>query len=144
MRLQGVLEDERHETTEGRQRREQNGSESAHSRLRNGFQGRMLPAATIGIVDHDQRVVDHHAAQADDPSAVYYNPAGIVQLEGTQISAGLATILNPSLGYDQVAVLVKEGLASGKTLKTLVLEKKLMSEDALENLLAAAFGPNLA
>jgi len=33
------------------------------------------------------------AAQADDPSAVYYNPAGIVQLEGTQISAGLNTFI---------------------------------------------------
>ena len=31
-----------------------------------------------------------------------------------EASAGLATILNPALGYDRVAVLVKEGLASGK------------------------------
>lgn len=28
-------------------------------------------------------------AQADDPSAIYYNPAGIGQLKGTQVSAGL-------------------------------------------------------
>jgi long-chain fatty acid transport protein len=27
-------------------------------------------------------------AQADDPSAVYYNPSGLVQLQGTQISGG--------------------------------------------------------
>ena len=27
-------------------------------------------------------------AQADDPSAIYYNPAGLVQLPGTQISGG--------------------------------------------------------
>ena len=33
------------------------------------------------------------AAQADDPSAVYYNPAGIVQLEGTQVSGGMGFIL---------------------------------------------------
>ena len=58
-------------------------------------------------------------------------------------SAGLATILNPALGYDRVAALVKEGLVSGKSLKTLVLEKKLMTEHALERLLAGAFGPNL-
>ncbi|MGD0237065.1 MAG: OmpP1/FadL family transporter [Syntrophorhabdales bacterium] len=31
-------------------------------------------------------------AQADDPSAVFYNPAGIVQLEGTQASAGVSLI----------------------------------------------------
>jgi aspartate ammonia-lyase len=58
-------------------------------------------------------------------------------------SAGLATILNPELGYDRVAVLVKEGLASGKTLNALVLQKRLMSEDQLKRLLAGAFGPNL-
>lgn len=32
------------------------------------------------------------AAQADNPSAVYFNPAGIVQLEGWQVSTGFATI----------------------------------------------------
>jgi aspartate ammonia-lyase len=58
-------------------------------------------------------------------------------------SAGLATILNPALGYDRVAALVKEGLADGKTLKTLVLEKKLMREADLDALLSSAFGPNL-
>jgi long-chain fatty acid transport protein len=31
-------------------------------------------------------------AQADDPSAVYYNPAGILQLDGTQVSAGMSVI----------------------------------------------------
>jgi aspartate ammonia-lyase len=41
-----------------------------------------------------------------------------------EASAGLATILNPALGYDRVAKLVKEGLTAGKSLKTLVLEKK--------------------
>ncbi|WP_319409533.1 aspartate ammonia-lyase [uncultured Desulfosarcina sp.] len=58
-------------------------------------------------------------------------------------SAGLATILNPELGYDRVAALVKEGLASGRTLKAVVLEKRLVSETQLEHLLAGAFGPNL-
>jgi aspartate ammonia-lyase len=58
-----------------------------------------------------------------------------------ETSAGLATILNPALGYDRVAALVKEGLADGKTLKTLVLEKKLMTGQDLDDLLAGAFGP---
>lgn len=60
-----------------------------------------------------------------------------------EASAGLATILNPALGYDRVAMLVKEGLTAGKSLKTLVLEKKLMTEKELGQLLAGAFGPNL-
>lgn len=33
------------------------------------------------------------AAQADDPSAVFYNPAGIHQLPGTQISVGLQAVM---------------------------------------------------
>jgi long-chain fatty acid transport protein len=32
-------------------------------------------------------------AQADDPTGVYYNPAGIVQLGGTQVSLGISAIL---------------------------------------------------
>ncbi len=31
-------------------------------------------------------------AQADDPSAIFFNPAGIVQLEGTQLSVGVCAI----------------------------------------------------
>ena len=58
-------------------------------------------------------------------------------------SAGLATILNPALGYDRVASLVKEGLVEGKNLKTLVLEKKLMAAEELDRLLERAFEPNL-
>jgi long-chain fatty acid transport protein len=35
------------------------------------------------------------SAQADDPSAVFFNPAGILQLEGTQISIG-DTLISPT------------------------------------------------
>jgi long-chain fatty acid transport protein len=31
-------------------------------------------------------------AQADDPTAVFYNPAGITQLEGNQVSVGVSMI----------------------------------------------------
>ena len=46
-------------------------------------------------------------AQADDPSAIFFNPAGIVQLEGTQLSLGVCPIMptmrfktdgNPTMG----------------------------------------------
>ena len=39
-----------------------------------------------------------------------------------ELSAGLATILNPKLGYDRVAELVKESKKTGKNLRQLVLE----------------------
>ena len=58
-------------------------------------------------------------------------------------SAGLPTLLNPRLGYDRVAALVKEGLATGQTLKELVLAKQLLTATEYEALLASATGPNL-
>ena len=60
-----------------------------------------------------------------------------------EISAGLATVLNPQLGYDQVADLVKESLKTGKTLKELVLEQGILPEAELEELLRKSTGPTL-
>lgn len=56
-------------------------------------------------------------------------------------SAGLGTVLNPKLGYDSVAELVKESLATGKSLKELVLEKEIMDEAHLDFLLSKSIGP---
>ncbi|MBM4153350.1 MAG: aspartate ammonia-lyase, partial [Kiritimatiellaceae bacterium] len=56
-------------------------------------------------------------------------------------SAGLPTILNPALGYDRVAELVKESLKTGKTLSELVREKNLMPADEFATLLAQSNGP---
>lgn len=39
------------------------------------------------------------AAQADDPTAVYYNPAGITQLEGTQVSLGFS-LIQPTASFE--------------------------------------------
>ena len=58
-------------------------------------------------------------------------------------SAGLATVLNPKFGYDRVAELVKESLRTKKTLRQLVLDKKIMSEKELNRILARSTGPNL-
>lgn len=57
-------------------------------------------------------------------------------------SAGLPTILNPVLGYDRVAELVKESLKTGKTLSQLVREKQLLPEAEFEALLARSNGPS--
>ena len=58
-------------------------------------------------------------------------------------SAGLPTLLNPRLGYDRVAQLVKEGLATGQTLKELALAKKWLTAAEYEALLASSTAPNL-
>ena len=60
-----------------------------------------------------------------------------------EVSAGLATVLNPQLGYDQVAALVKESLKTGKTMAQLVREKEILSEAELESLLKKSTGPTL-
>jgi aspartate ammonia-lyase len=54
-------------------------------------------------------------------------------------SAALPTLLNPVLGYDRVAGLVKESVARGKTLRELALEKELLTEAEYEALVAGAF-----
>src|SRR2546422_5792003 len=41
-------------------------------------------------------------ATADNPSAIYYNPAGITQLEGQQLQAGLY-VLAPGVQFDSPA-----------------------------------------
>lgn len=56
-------------------------------------------------------------------------------------SAGLPTLLNPVLGYDRVALLVKESLQTGKTLADLVHEKNLMPADEFDALIARSNRP---
>ena len=49
-----------------------------------------------------------------------------------EASVGLATLLNESLGYAKAAEVAKEAVATGKTLRELILEKGLMSEADLD------------
>jgi fumarate hydratase class II len=46
-----------------------------------------------------------------------------------------ATALNPVLGYERVAALVKESAATGKGIRQLVLEHDLLPEDQLDQAL---------
>jgi aspartate ammonia-lyase len=52
-----------------------------------------------------------------------------------EASVGLATILNPYIGYAKAAEVAKESVATGKTLRQLILEKGLMTEADLERAL---------
>jgi aspartate ammonia-lyase len=60
-----------------------------------------------------------------------------------ETSGGLATILNPKLGYDKVSALVKESLATKKTAKEIVVEKGLMTAAEFDELVKGSTGPNL-
>ncbi|MFX0093819.1 MAG: class II fumarate hydratase, partial [Candidatus Hodarchaeota archaeon] len=47
----------------------------------------------------------------------------------------LVTALSPKIGYDQAAKVAKEAYETGKTLKTVLLEKKLLKEKEIEEIL---------
>lgn len=53
-------------------------------------------------------------------------------------SLALVTALNPHIGYLNAAAVAKESLETGKTLRQIVLEKGLMSEEALAQVLDLA------
>lgn len=50
-------------------------------------------------------------------------------------SIGLVTALNPYIGYENSSMVAKEALETGKSVYSLVLEKKLLSQEELDNIL---------
>lgn len=56
-------------------------------------------------------------------------------------SAGLATVLNPVLGYDRVSELVKEGQRKGCSVKELAVEQGLIDAESIEKLFAQSTAP---
>jgi aspartate ammonia-lyase len=56
--------------------------------------------------------------------------------EMVERSIGLVTALNPVLGYEACTVLAKEALETERGVYELVLEKKLLSREELDRLLA--------
>jgi aspartate ammonia-lyase len=57
-------------------------------------------------------------------------------------SAGLATILNPVIGYDKAAEVVKESLQTKKSIKSVVIKRKIMSGKAFDKLVHSSTTPN--
>lgn len=56
-------------------------------------------------------------------------------LEHLEKSTAYSTLLTPRLGYDAVSKVVKESVATGKTMREIILEKKLLTNEELEKLL---------
>jgi aspartate ammonia-lyase len=50
-------------------------------------------------------------------------------------SFGIVTALNPHLGYEVAALLVKEAMATGMTIKELIIERNLLSEAEMNEIL---------
>jgi len=51
-------------------------------------------------------------------------------------SVGLITFLNPFIGHDMGDLIGKEAVATGKNIRELVLDKKLLSEEELDSILS--------
>ncbi len=56
-------------------------------------------------------------------------------LEHLEKSTAYSTLLTPRLGYDVVSKVVKESVATGKTMREIILEKKLLTNEELEKIL---------
>jgi fumarate hydratase, class II len=52
-------------------------------------------------------------------------------------SLAMVTALNPRIGYDAAAAIAKESVKTGKTVRELCLEKKVLPPDELARLLDA-------
>lgn len=53
---------------------------------------------------------------------------------------GLATVLNPVIGYHNAAEVTREAAATGKSIRELVLEQKILSEEEFDKLVRESVG----
>ncbi len=56
-------------------------------------------------------------------------------LEHLEKSTAYSTLLTPRLGYDAVSKVVKESVKTGRTMREIIIEKKLLTNEELEKLL---------
>jgi len=63
--------------------------------------------------------------------------------ENLEQTFGYATAFNPYLGYSKVSKLVAEAYEKGVSLRKLIVEKGIMSEEDAEKIIASAKGPSL-
>ena len=53
-----------------------------------------------------------------------------------EMSYGIAAALNPYIGYSRAAEVVKESVRTGKTLREIILERRLLPEKKLNEILS--------
>ena len=66
-RLIGSFEHDGSQATKRGQRGQEDGAKASNARLMNDLEGGVVGAASIGVVDHDEGVVDDDAGEGDDP-----------------------------------------------------------------------------
>lgn len=70
-----------------------------------------------------------------DLCAAGIQPNAVACSAAVEQSLSMATSLNPLIGYEQAAALAKAAFQTGKTIRELCLEKKLLPEDVLRDAL---------
>jgi aspartate ammonia-lyase len=83
---------------------------------------------SITILTSTLRELDHHCIRG-----ITANPDRCAHYAASTIA--LATALNPYIGYAKAAALVKESVASGKSIVALAREKKLLTEEQIAEIL---------
>ncbi len=78
------------------------------------------------------RILADACESFNDLCCVGLTPREDVIAENLQRSLMLVTALNPVIGYDDAALVAKEAFKTGKTLKEVALEKKLLSAEAFD------------
>ncbi len=104
-----------------------------------GREGQFELNATIPLIAHCL----HEAVECLANGARLFAERCVAGLEADPVrcqelvdrSLMLVTALNPHIGYDQSALVAKEALATGRTLREIVLEKKLMDPVTLDRAL---------
>ena len=96
----------------------------------------MMPAMAYGVLRSTQiltnmlRELDHRCVRgitANEARCAFY----------AQSTVALATALNPYIGYAKAAEIVKESIATGRSVIEIAREKKLLSEEQIAEILDA-------
>lgn len=104
-------------------------AEAAHLEL-----GVMLPAIADSLITM-LKIVDSGLRLFADRGIKKIVPNKERCFEHLERSTAYATLLTPRLGYDTVSKAVKEAISTGKTLRQVILEKKLLTEEEYEKII---------
>jgi fumarate hydratase class II len=85
---------------------------------------------SVGILANGCRLFASRCVEGIEPNEKRCN-------ELIEQSLAMVTALNPRIGYDAAAAIAKESVKTGKTVRELCLEKKVLPPDELERLLDA-------
>ena len=94
----------------------------------------MLPVIARNLLESIRLLASVSRAFAD--KAIAGIEANVEQcLKHALSSPSIGTSLNPYIGYEKAAKVIKKSLAEGKTLREVVLEQGLMSEEEVDKAL---------